>query len=111
MSTRVDLRPGSSDGTATAPNGDVASMGDGGRVFLYSGGRRTEIADFDPRGGWLQPLLWSPDSQWLALVYTNGDRAEIWLLARDGSTRGTIATRTAWSPAIAWWIDGLAPTP
>lgn len=101
---------------ATAPNGDGLTTDNRGQVFVIHEGVRTRIADFDaPEYRGPQPLAWSPDSNWMLLSYfpRNADnRTEIWVLSRDGQTRGTLVTN-AGNPgrAAAWWIDGAGGWP
>ena len=100
---------------AEAPDGASAQAEEGGKLILVEAGVRTEIADFDvPRYNWPQPMLWSPDSQWLLVQYfpPRGGDAELWIVSRDGETRGTL-TKDAlgWSSNHAWWIDGVGAWP
>lgn len=91
-----------------APDGTEAVAEDGGTIVLIKDGVRTEIADFDvPRNHWPQPMLWSPDSQWIVLNYypPRGGDNEVWIISRDGQVRGTLAEGYR-GVGIAWWIDG-----
>ena len=56
---------------------------------------------------------WSPDGQWVMLTYWNnrsGDR-EIWILARDGSFAGTLATLSGAGGQPSWFIGGKGVLP
>lgn len=98
-----------------APDGTSAQAEEGGKIILVESGVRTEIADFDvPRYNWPQPMLWSPDSQWLLVQYypPRGGEAELWIISRDGETRGTLAKDAlGWSSNYAWWIEGIGAWP
>lgn len=96
-----------------APDGAEAVAEDGGKIVLIKDGVRTEIADFDvPRHNWPQPMLWSPDSQWLVLSYypPRGGDNEVWIMSRDGQVRGTLAESFR-GVGIAWWMDDVGSWP
>ncbi len=96
----------------TARDGSTVSIDDGGVVVVTKGGQRTEAWDTGMETWRVQPLLWSPDSQWIVLFYSppRGDESELWLIKRDGSVRGTIATDVG-GQSISWRIDGVGITP
>lgn len=100
--------------TATSPGGDVARVDVDGRLFVITGTRQTEIARFDTEGYRVRVLLWSPDSQWILLLYQpprGGYTAELWVVSRDGKTKGTLV-QDAWPPGWASWrIEGVGVTP
>lgn len=40
------------------------------------------------------------------------ERRELWILSKDGQTKGTLARMTSWAPLTAsWWIDGAGYLP
>jgi hypothetical protein len=102
------------DLAAPSINGESVSVDEDGGVFVVKAGVRTKVADFDvaeynaPR-----PLIWSPDGGWILLQYyprnSNG-KAELWILSRDGATKGTIAT-DARGEGASWRIAGVGITP
>lgn len=97
-----------------APDGTSAQSEDGGKLVLVEGGVRKEIADFDvPRYNWPQPMLWSPDSQWILLQYypPRGGESEVWIVSRDGATRGTLTKDSIGWSNYAWWIEGVGAWP
>lgn len=95
-------------------NGEGA-VAEGGRLYiLRRDGSREEIARFDVGSRWIQPLLWSPDGNWLLIQWVppRGDGPELWIVSRDGRTRGTIVEAGAGLPEpVGWWIDGHGGTP
>lgn len=100
-------RPGfeSRHGVVLTPDGEVTvSEGTGTRT----------IADFDlPESGSLGVIGWSPDDEWLLLNYhrpRGGSSSELWILSRDGSVQGTLAT-DAFGWSASWWIEGVGTTP
>lgn len=96
----------------TAPDGTTASSGEGGVIALTKDGQRTEAWDTGTEEWRVQPILWSPDSQWLVVFYSppRGATGELWLMSRDGKTRGTLATDVMRQMA-SWRIDGVGITP
>jgi hypothetical protein len=93
---------------AQSPDGRTTVVADDdGKVFLVEGGVRTEIADFDvARYSRPEPVLWSPDGQWIVLKYYQRD--ELWIISRDGRTQGTIATDAMGIPS---WRIGSQISP
>jgi hypothetical protein len=110
--SRTVVRPERMPDPATAPDGTQAFARENGRVQLIRDGQVTGTIKFDGLDWGPQPLGWSPDSQWLVFSYWRRDHrgAEIWLVSRDGTVRGTLA-REAVPPSLAWRIDGLDPWP
>ncbi|MFQ5380042.1 MAG: hypothetical protein ACE5EF_00255 [Dehalococcoidia bacterium] len=98
-----------------APSGATATIDREGRVIVSDHDETHEIADFEGPGWRIRVALWSPDSQWLALIYTppRGDyyREELWILSRDGSVRGTLAKDLWGGMSLSWRIDGVGVTP
>jgi len=97
-------------------NGELAQVEYSGEVYIRSGGERREIADFDvPEGRPPVFVTWSPDGEWMLLQYTppKGQGSELWVLSRDGSVSGTLATGVqGWGPqTVSWWIDGRGYLP
>ena len=102
------------DQSTQAPDGTSAQAEEGGKIVLVDGGVRREIADFDvPRYNWPQPVLWSPDSQWILVQYypPRGGDSQLWIVSRDGQVRGTLAKDALGWGAFAWWIDGAGGWP
>jgi len=119
--TVLDLRTGETrpDGISGYPmpspvsvNGDAVSVDESGSVLVSRGGVIMTIARFDvPRRVTPYPVTWSPDGEWILLAYyPPRDRAsELWILSRDGSVQGTIATGVR--DTASWWIDGRGFAP
>ncbi|MEP7216260.1 MAG: hypothetical protein ABI782_08405 [Anaerolineaceae bacterium] len=59
-----------------------------------------------------QFYTWSPDGQWVMLVYmtNNSPGQELWILARDGSSAGTLAT-VGYNANASWFIEGKGILP
>jgi len=103
-------------GGAFAPDGTYAFFDEGGEFFLLKDGARTKVADFDvPKYNQPQVAVWSPDSQWVVVQYypPRSDGPELWIVSRDGQTRGTLSTDVASGPSgsAAWRIDGVGVQP
>jgi hypothetical protein len=102
------------DSSSVSVNGESVTVDKDGAVFVVKGGARTRIADFDvSEYNGPQPVIWSPDGAWILLQYypRNSDGGnELWILSRDGQTRGTIATN-ARGQGVSWRIDGVGITP
>lgn len=100
---------------AESPQGERVVIEEDGDVILVSGVERTEIASFEvPRHGQPQLVTWSPDGAWMLLTYwaQRDERRELWILSKDGQTKGTLARMTSWAPLTAsWWIDGAGYLP
>jgi hypothetical protein len=105
---RYPERPG------VSVNGETA-VAEGGRLFVMGrDGSREQIARFDVGSSWIQPTLWSPDGDWLLVQWypPRGSGAELWIVSRDGRTRGTIVEEGLGFPEpVGWWIDGAGGTP
>jgi hypothetical protein len=86
-----------------SPLGERIDIADDGSVYRLSGGERTKIFDFDGpkhQRPWL--VTWSPDGEWVLLRYKD----ELWIVSRDGTIQGTLATTRPWPQEASWWIDG-----
>ena len=96
----------------TAPDGTQAFQRDDGRIQLINVGQVVAELKFDGLDWGPQLAGWSPDSQWLAVIYypPRGRAPELWLVSRDGSTRGTLA-RDSGGSAVAWRIPGVGAWP
>lgn len=93
--------------------GERARVDSRGRLFISSGGRETEVANFDTQESRLRPVLWSPDGEWLLLYYTpprEFARNELWIVRRNGKDAGLFYHGTA-EPYASWRIDGVGITP
>ena len=99
--------------TGVSSRGEGVSVDGNGDVFRTSGGERTKIAEFDAPNGRVQPVGWSPDGEWILLQYygRNGDGGELWIVSRDGQTRGTIATGVRNPFGVSWRIEGVGISP
>jgi hypothetical protein len=93
-------------------NGETAVTENGGDITIVSDTGRETIASFDVGDRWVQPLLWSPDGEWLLVEWypRSSNGSELWVVSRDGSIQGTLATgvRGTW---VGWWIDGVGGSP
>jgi hypothetical protein len=97
----------------TSPDGETLSVDEDGTLFRIKDGQRTRIADFDvARYQQPQPMSWSPDGQWILLSYypRRSHGSELWIVSRDGATKGTIATDVMF-PNASWRVDGVGVTP
>jgi hypothetical protein len=85
---------------------------EGGTLYAVSSGGRQEITSFDVGSRWIEPVLWSPDGDWLVVQYypPRGSDSELWIVSRDGETRGTL-TDEAIGSWVAWRIEGIGATP
>jgi hypothetical protein len=121
---RVDLATGMITRIATAAppyryperpplsvNGERATAEGGDLVILTRTGRE-KIASFDVGSSWMEPILWSPDGNWIVVQWSRprGEGWELWIVSRDGSVRGTIAD-DAGGMWVAWRIEGVGFTP
>ena len=101
-------------GGSMAPDETYASFDENGTLSLLKDGTRTEIASFDiPRYNQPRGILWSPDSQWILAQYypRHGNGPELWVISRDGNTRGTL-TKDVWQgEGVAWRIEGVGTQP
>lgn len=107
------VQPGVVGSGSLALDGTTATTDKDGGLFLLQSGVRTNIASFDV-SEYNQPqvVLWSPDSQWIVLQYypRHADGPELWIVSRDGLSKGTIAKDVA-SAGVAWRIDGVGTQP
>jgi len=86
-----------------SPQGERIDIDEDGLVYRLNGTERTKVFDFDGpehQRPWL--VTWSPDGQWVLLRY----RDELWIVSRDGSIKGTLASTRPWPNEGSWWIDG-----
>lgn len=105
--------PGGTGGGNYAPDGAYAFADQNGDLFVIENGVRTKIASFDvPEYNPPQVLIWSPDSQWMVLQFypRNSDGPQLWIVSRDGKTKGTIAEDVRQS-GVAWRMAGLQTQP
>ncbi len=103
-------KPGAESGLV-APSGEEVFSEYDGRIVLLKDGTRTTIAEFDTREyGGPSPVTWSPDGQWILLRYWARTHPELWIISRDGATRGTLTTDASGS-AASWYIDGVGTYP
>lgn len=112
LSTSPERKPGIDQGVA--PSGDLAMLDAKGRLIIVTGTTKVEIGDFDVDYYTLFPMIWSPDSQWILLRYQpprGRGRAELWVVSRDGQTKGTLATDALVGGWASWRIDGVGVTP
>ncbi len=106
------------DQGAISLTGDKATMDEDGTLVITREGVRTEVTKFDVDDAYrLVPTGWSPDGQWLVISYSPPrDRGpKIWIVSRDGQTRGTLVRDTNWrySPSgrVSWLIPGVGVYP
>jgi len=104
-------KPGNAEPVSS--RGERARVDARGRLFIASGGREAEVANFDTQESRLRPVLWSPDGEWLLLYYTpprDFARNELWIVRRTGKDAGLFYRGTA-EPYASWRIDGVGITP
>jgi hypothetical protein len=98
-----------------SPSGETVRIGERGEVWIDSDRGSEQIADFDvPRYRGPGLATWSPDGKWILLRYSppRGFREELWIVSRDGKTRGTLARDVTPAASVAsWWIDGFGYLP
>lgn len=100
-------------GGAYAPDGTYAYFDEDGGFYQLKDGVRTKVGEFDlPKYNTPQVVLWSPDSQWVLVQYypRRGPGPELWVVSRDGRTRGTL-TRNSSGGGAAWRIPGMGTQP
>ncbi|MGD9889774.1 MAG: hypothetical protein AB7R89_14530 [Dehalococcoidia bacterium] len=116
--TELDLKTGEERLTALYPQhqppnaesvrGEGIDIDDDGSVYRVNGDERTRIFDFDgPEHRRPQFVTWSPDGDWILLRYEE----ELWIVSRDGSIRGTLASTRPFPYEGSWWIDGHGSLP
>lgn len=95
-----------------SPTGEEVFGESDGRIVLLKDGTRTTIADFDTREyGGPTPVTWSPDGLWILLRYWGrSNETELWIISKDGQTRGTLTENASGSP-VSWLIDGAGTYP
>lgn len=100
------------DTGAVSPSGEEVFGEYDGSIVLLKDGTRTTIADFDTRDyGGPTPVTWSPDGWWILLRYWGrSDETELWIISKDGQTRGTLTKHASGSPA-SWLIEGVGTYP
>lgn len=94
------------EGISIGMDGEVVYEGESGRQVIYD----ASYPDYYRPS----PLALSPDGRWVLLQYAGprSEGMELWIVALDGSTAGTIAKGTTWGLASAsWWIEGEGVTP
>ncbi|MGE0601369.1 MAG: hypothetical protein AB7J35_18135 [Dehalococcoidia bacterium] len=100
-------------GGAYAPDGAYAYTDDDSVLHVIAGNTNVSVTKFDT-ADYQQPrvILWSPDSQWIALVYypNRAPGPELWIVSRDGRIKGTLTT-TMRSGSIAWRIGSAVSPP
>ena len=101
-------------GCLKTPDGTYACIDEDGGLVIADGDVSMGVATFDlPESHVPQVRAWSPDSQWVVLQYQpqrGNSGAEFWIIKRDGSVRGTLATNTGYG-GIAWRIEGVGTYP
>jgi len=110
QTTETGINPQRIEPSPVSSKGERVAVSPKGDVVISSGGSQTTIARFDVPE-YRAPTLatWSPDGEWLLLAYWSqrGDGQELWVLSRDGATRGTLAGGQTLGPfSVSWWIDG-----
>lgn len=111
--TELDLQTGDERTSGLSPQrqppnvvsvrGEHIDIDGEGSVYRIDGGERTKLFDFDgPRSRRPQFVTWSPDGDWILLRYEE----ELWIISRDGSIQGTLASTRPWPNESSWWIDG-----
>jgi hypothetical protein len=101
-------------GGAFAPDGTYAFFDEGGELSLLKDGARTKITEFDvAKYNQPQVVLWSPDSQWILALYygPHNDGPELWIVSRDGETKGTLTKDVGFGNSVAWRIEGVGAQP
>ncbi len=92
-------------------HGERVSVSPSGEVTILAGTSKTEIADFDvAEYRTPQFLTWSPDGEWMLLSYWDDDSSELWVLSRNGKTRGTLSSGLR-QPVASWYIEGQGAWP
>jgi hypothetical protein len=95
------------------PDGTFGCINEDGSLTFAKGDQVTTVAEFDlPEYNRPHMKGWSPDGQWVVLEYypQRADGPELWIVSRDGSVRGTLATDVSFT-RIAWRIDGVGTWP
>ena len=95
------------------PDGTLACIDNDGKLAMVEGETITRVAEFDlPKYNRPRILGWAPDSRWVVLEYhpQRNDGPELWIISRDGSTRGTL-TKDFNFTGIAWRIPGAGTWP
>lgn len=111
-----DERTAGQPSAVLSPRGEYVTVGDDGSVYHLPSGQssrgKIKIFDFDgPSNRRPEFLTWSPDGEWVLLYYPGRDfdRGELWIVRRDGTLKGTLATGV--SRSASWWIEGAGFLP
>lgn len=95
-------------------NGEQA-VTEGGTLYVIGrDGSREKVASFDVGSRWIQAVRWSPDGRWIIVQWypPRDSGSELWIVSRDGKTRGTLVDEGIWFPfALGWWIEGVGGEP
>lgn len=71
-------------------------------IFDMAAGSVNLLHEFEPNGfgGYFPPVVWSPDSQWLAaqVIAYPPEQAGLWLIAADGNQELQLGDRTMQTP-------------
>jgi len=104
----ADLYPRRQPPTFDSVRGEGIEIDGDGSVYRVNGRERTRIFDFDgPQHHRPQFVTWSPDGDWILLRYEE----ELWIISRDGSVQGTLASTRPFPYEGSWWIDGHGSLP
>jgi hypothetical protein len=104
----VDLYPRPQPPNFESVRGERIDIDGDGSVYRVNGRERARIFDFDgPEHRRPQFVTWSPDGDWILLRYED----ELWIISRDGSVQGTLASTQPFPYEGSWWIDGHGSLP
>lgn len=112
-SDKFELKP-SKPSYPVSPRGESVSFDKDGSLYRSTPGEtgRVLIFEYDgPDSRRPEFITWSPDGEWVLLYYAGRDydRGELWIVRRDGTASGTLATGVGRS--ASWWIDGSGYLP
>ncbi len=85
--------------------GEVARVDDTGTLFIDS----REVTRFEGVKDRLHVGLWSPDGEWLLLIFEADESDELWIVRRDGEVMRTLSTASV--ADVSWMIPGVGITP
>ena len=96
-------------------SGEYITVDPNGSVYRSNGAEpaRTLIFECDcSKYRVPQFYSWAPDGQWVIMVYAprNGPEQELWILSRDGSVAGTLAS-VGYNANASWYIEGKGILP